>query len=416
VAFLSTFGNDTTAVVGDGNKPYRTFSAAQAAASVIFVKDGSWSTETIVSNKTYYFYPGTQMYRLRDGGATVTNTKILGKLKFRSFGYGVELTGSNSDVYVECDEFDNVRVICFAYNGSSLHIKCRRAFANGSWGGGFATSARDGGSILLEVTERCTVQYWLNANRGANTSFTLRCPDVRQQPGGIFGATGFGSLVSYQGSVTQGGEITIDFMGGKLTRTRAQGSSFGVRDSALVLVVNCFGGNPTPIVKVQNGYVDAASTLGVLIEYIVLRIHYELNNIKLKTTSKPIEMSQRAVNLGGWTQFCNFVANNCSFEGDLDNELGNCRIARFFNCNFKTLTGVSNFTFNASNGASPGEAYFVNCNAELVGGPGELLTGFAGVTLGLLNTNHDEPLGVGATDTWGGANLVPTLTLPNLEL
>jgi hypothetical protein len=418
VAFLSISGDDGTAVKGDGNKPYRTFAAANAAdAPVIVVLDGSWGTETLASNKSYYFYPGTEMFRMRDGGATVTNTKVFGYLKFRSFSYGIELTGADSDIYVECDEFDNTRAIAWLLGTNSKCIlKTRKAFCNGFNGGAYACAVRNGSTLELTVTESTTLYYWLVAPRDSNNNFIFRCPDVRQISGGNYGATAFGSLVNHQGSVTQGNTYLVDFMGGKLTRTRGQGSSFGVRDSALLLYVNSYGAALPNVVKFQNGYVDAGSTLGILIEYIVLSGHVELENIDIKTTSKPIEMSQRANNSGGGPYYCTLITRNCNFEGDLDCELGNFRILRAFNCNFKTFTGASNFIFNNSNAASPGEAYFIDCNAELVGGPGEMLTGFTGKTIGLLNTNHDEPLGVGAVDTWGGSNLVPTLTLPNLEL
>lgn len=416
VAFLSTFGNDSTGVVGDGNSPFRTFNGANASgASVIYIIDGSWGTETITSNKVYYFYPGTQVYRLRDGGSTVTNTKVLGYAKFRSFGYGVELTGANSDIYVECDEFDNVRSIAWLLGSNcKCIIKTRKVFANGFNGGAYACAVRNGSYLEVTATESTTLYYWLVANSGVGNTFIYRCPDIRQIPGGNYGSTPFGDLINHQGSVASANYYEVDFMGGKLTRTRGQGNSFGVRDSALLKYVNTFlGSDPTKVVF-KNGSVDAGNTLGILLEYILYTGQIELDNIKLKSTSKPIEMSQRATNAAGAD--VTFVARRCDFEGGIDNELGNGRIARFFDCNFKTLGGASNFTFNNSNTASPGQAYFVNCNAELVGGPGEMLTGFTGKIIGLLNTNHNQPIGVGAVDTWGGANEVATLTLPNLEL
>lgn len=415
VAFLSTFGDDGTAVLGDGNKKFRTFAAAQADAEVIFVTDGEWGTETLLSFKTIICYPGVKVFRFRDNGATVTNTKVLGYAKISSNGYGLELTGDGSDVYMEVDEFDDVRTIA-AISGvrAKGYIKARKVFCNGANGAGPASFTENESTLILEIEEELTLYYWLHSSGGANNTFIFKGPkQINIIPGGAYGAVGFSSLVNYQGSVTSGNTWEIDFRGGRLDRTRGQGTAFGVNDSALLAIVNTSLDSNPGTIKFKNGFIDAGNTLGILVQYALYRGMIELENIKIKTTSKPIEIYQGATNLAGAD--VKVIAKKCDFEGDLNCELGHGRVGRFFDCNFKTLTGVSNFIFNPANSATPGEYYFVNCNADLEN-TGELFTGFSGITIGLLNTNHNEPLGVGAVDTYGGANLVPTFKLPNIEL
>jgi hypothetical protein len=61
VAFVNpSSGDDTTAVVGDGNKPYETVTkAADAGADAVFLLPGNYSeTINLSSGMTYFSYPG----------------------------------------------------------------------------------------------------------------------------------------------------------------------------------------------------------------------------------------------------------------------------------------------------------------------------------------------------------------------
>lgn len=415
IAFLSIAdGDDSTAERGNGNRPYRTFNAANAdGASVIFIKDGSWGTETIVSNKIYYFFPGTQMFRLRDGGGTVTNTKILGYLKFRSNGYGLELTGAGSDIVMECDEFDNTRSIAFLYNGSTARITARKAFCNGLNGGAYSCLVLGTSTLELTITESATFYYWVVAAWGTSgNNIIFRCPDVRQIPGGFYGASGFSGIVSHAGSVTEGNTYLVDFMGGTLTRTRAQGNP--ITDSALISFANTFATQDLTRVKFQNGTVLAGPAYGLSIEFAVQHGHIELENLKIKSDTSPIRRFNRAQNgAGSWL---NIIVKNCDLEGVFSCLTGNATIMTFINCNLRSELVPFNIDFNTSNPAAPGELYMINCNG-VVDVPGEFLgPDFTAATVGLLNTYGNYANNGTVTDTWGGFTVVPTLTLPKIEI
>ena len=421
-AFVSASGNDATGVKGDGNKPYQTLAAAQAVANNVIIKTGIYfGTFTLISNRNIYCMPGVVFAsgsRFTDGGLTVTNTNILGYAEFGLFSYGVELLGAGSQVYVECDRFERSRSICFLLGaGTECIIKAKRGFnATGNNGGGYSCTVRGNSRLeLYAESGYCYTDHWLVASGTGGGSFLLRCPDVRILDGGAFGNIAK-SLVNVQANTTgAGGEFTseVDFLGGTMRMEHAvQASSFGVRDSALLLFVND-SGNATHSMRFSNGTVDAGVGLGLLIEYIVLAGYVECDNIKIVSQSKPVEMSQRATAASG---YCEFVAKDCEFEGDLGCEFGNGRIARLFNTTVKIRTGASIFTFNNANATSAGQLYLVNCNTQLDAGGGETFTGFATATIGSLNHHSTEVIGVGAVDSYGGFNQVATIELPNIKI
>jgi hypothetical protein len=141
----------------------------------------------------------------------------------------------------------------------------------------------------------------------------------------------------------------------------------------------------------------------------------EYNNLKVKCpTTNPIRLIQVATAAAGQLTV---VAKNCDFEGN-ECIMGNGKKFTAIGCNFKNSdpAGAGNFTFDNQNPTTQGEAYFIDCNFQLVNTGGEVFRGFAPVILGCAKTIGSEVLGDGAVDTYGDYSVIPTLELPNIEL
>jgi hypothetical protein len=85
-AFVATDGDDNTAIVGNGNKPFSTLTAAaNSGAQVVYVLPGTYSTtHALVSGVTYYCAPGVifNSGTLTALNLSLVDTKWLGHARF----------------------------------------------------------------------------------------------------------------------------------------------------------------------------------------------------------------------------------------------------------------------------------------------------------------------------------------------
>jgi hypothetical protein len=419
VAFVDPVNGTAAGVVGDGNKPFQTLAQAFAASGRVIALPGNYFGTHTVPAGTYSidFYDGAILpsgSRLRDGGNTV-NLTVTGKLEVGAFSYGFEFAGIGSVANIEMKQFTGSRqfVMCFSA-GQDVYLKADLMDTNNFNGAGYACTVRAGSKLVIE-TNRCLMNYWLVAPNGIGNTFIFKCPDVTTRNGGFYG-NGFKSLLNLQGSVTSQNTIIFDFMGGTYDcQQLVQGSSFGVADSALQLVVNCFAASNNNV-TFKNGTADAGNLFGWLLFYIILDGTFSVENLKLKSNTSAFSTFHGNTAAGGiaTVNVENSHLESVNFIGNI----GNSRVMNFVNSTFK-VTGVDTkvFNFNNSNPTTPPSFYFTNCSMQLAtAGIGhETFLGMtAPVTLGCVNTYSSANLGVGAVDTWAGFLTIPTLQVPNI--
>jgi hypothetical protein len=161
----------------------------------------------------------------------------------------------------------------------------------------------------------------------------------------------------------------------------------------------------------SNGRVKANAVFGILALYQIRKCRIELNNIDMSSNTNAFSFWNQAVNAIG--QDVQITFRDCNIESNAFCQTGNARFLKMFNTNIKVLTGANAINFATSNGATPGTAYFVNCNFDLVD-PGEIFTNFTGVSMGLANCYGDQPVGATVTDLYGGYSQLTPFELPNL--
>jgi hypothetical protein len=279
-----------------------------------------------------------------------------------------------------------------------------------TWGGGYACRGGNDGSIEIYCNEM-QLLYWLYSSRNYNSTFKLRCPDVTVLSGGGFGNQ-YKSLINHQGSVAGNINYDIDFMGGKFETLAPQTSSFGITDSALLLWVQTSTVDESTI-RFANGRVKANAVQGVRATYQNRRGEIELDNINLSSNTTAVVFWNQAVNAVG--QNVNVTIRSCNIESANQLVVGNAKFCKFYDTNIKVLTSTAAVTFDTNNGATPGTAYFYNCNFDLVN-PGETLINFTGISVGLANCYGDQPVGATVTDLYAGYTQLTPFELPNLLL
>jgi hypothetical protein len=213
VAFVNpTTGDDLTAVIGDGNKPYATIAAAQAASNIVFLQPDEY-TEVIAldSGKTYFSYPGVIFTTggIVNVGGTLVGTKFLGYAKFFGNQNLIRLDNITlTDVVIEFDSAETTSGAsggcCFidCDNPSTLTFKCNslKDIYNGNAFGAVFKGPITG---TLDVAESIIGSYGVLALGFSGEylhNFTVNCPRIV-----CLNAGGFGNLDPYKQAVNYGG-------------------------------------------------------------------------------------------------------------------------------------------------------------------------------------------------------------------
>ena len=213
VAFVNpTKGDNLTAVIGDGNKPYATIAAAQAASNIVFLQPDEY-TEIIAldSGKTYFSYPGVIFTSggINNTGSTLVGTKFLGHAKF--FGNSNLIRLDNITLTDVVIEFDSAETTSGASGGcvwvdcdnpSTLTFKCNslKDIYNGN---AFGASFKGPITGTLDVAESIIGSYGVLALGFSGEylhNFTVNCPRIV-----CLNAGGFGNLDPYKQAVNYGG-------------------------------------------------------------------------------------------------------------------------------------------------------------------------------------------------------------------
>ena len=232
-------GDNTTAIIGDGNKPFANADDAATAAksngkSLVIFLPGTYNNKIqLFDGFTYYCMPGVifgNNSQLRDFGFSTT-AKVLGYAVFNNLSLGIESSNAESDIYVECQEMDNVRIVAFSLAGGNIKVVSKgRIFCNGDNGGAYACYPNEGATIEVECQEWLGY-YWASTN--VDSTFKLKCPKITIIDGGAYGNIAK-SLISAPGSLITRARFEIDLMGGVYhNQVTSQTATFGVLDPAL---------------------------------------------------------------------------------------------------------------------------------------------------------------------------------------
>jgi hypothetical protein len=189
-----TNGNNGTAVVGDGNKPYSTVTAALGASDFVIMKPGDY-TQTVFftgvyNNKHVHAMDGVNFTNggVYVGGTGVTKAKFTGRATFTGFNCRmVQFSNTNAELFFECAYGDNVSVIAWTTGNtyspklkfSADYVRCH-AFN----GGAYATRMNGTGiDFEFNIKYYAESQHALYHTRNnASGRIIINCPESRCIP------------------------------------------------------------------------------------------------------------------------------------------------------------------------------------------------------------------------------------------
>ena len=196
-AFVSpTNGDDTTAVLGDGNKPWSTLAGAVAsgATRIFLLPDNYTESHTLATGTTYYCYPGVIFNEgvLSAAGVSLIDTKWLGYAQFANSS-NIDLRPLVAERFVL--EIDSI--ISSGSNGfyieptnySEIHIDIRTIDA--SYGNEAAPMFNLRGNISGTVNVKKVVGYYKALNcRSNKANLVVNIDEMIVLDGGPYGNAG----------------------------------------------------------------------------------------------------------------------------------------------------------------------------------------------------------------------------------
>jgi hypothetical protein len=184
-------GNNSTAVVGDGNKPYSSVFTALSNSDYVILKPGTYTSlaNITVDNKHIHAMEGVRIVSggIRVQGTGVNNFKFSGKAVWDGRNaYILRVNDTNANVDFEFSHALNCNRICFEESGSFPffpNVKMSADFirCNCINGGGYATRLRTGATFEFNIKfyVESVHDVWHGRQCGAGGRMIVNCPESR---------------------------------------------------------------------------------------------------------------------------------------------------------------------------------------------------------------------------------------------
>lgn len=399
------FGNDATGQAGRFDKPFSTITAALAASSYVYLRQGSYiETINMVDGMYIYAEPGVVFTR---GGITHTpNTAVSGSFvgyaRFTQSSRPVQLLNSGT-LRFECDYIDNDLVGFYVGGDGKLVASLNYMRCEGE-SGGFINSFRDTSTVEIHIKEFCEGYYspyfFRSQNdKSYNGTAKITCPISRTLEGGIYGATRKSVL-----NIDANDGANIELIG----EIECSNTTPDIGDAGcLRYVVNTT--NMT-FVKVI-GDIIAGPEVGIYtVGAPILDLTFYGNII---SSVNPMSFQ----NPGSVVVDVTIRFFGSIIQSAAPSVIGQGVVAYFYNCSFYNSDNNGDIINLSDTGTNNTTIYLYNCIAEGVGGAGffiaDNMIGYSEL-LGLTFSNSNKTIAGTLTDTWGGFSLVASLVVPKL--
>jgi hypothetical protein len=420
-------GNNTTAVVGDGNKPYSSIFTALSNSDFVILKAGTYTSIANITtdNKHIHAMSGVRIVNggVRVQGAGVTNFRFSGEAVWDGRNaYILRINDTEANIDFEFAYALNCNRICFEESagfGLFPYVKMSADFirCNCINGGAYATRLRTGATFEFNIKYYVESQHdiWHSRSAGGG-KMIVNCPESR--------VINDYETFSY-GNVNRSAVRISDFTFN--TDFIINGdcvSNYTPPTTYLEGVVHIFAipsAVDFPTLKL-NGDVIADNQPCITTTFRSLYGEFNFNgNIIAKSTaggrsSTPL-WSQLTGHGGTSEQIFRF--NGSIITGGTRLIIGGGKVAYFKDCAIynSDIDGIESAFFLTGNGISPPQLYVYNSSVETdTGGvTPELVKGNYPITavVGTVNTTANVAFGLTYTDIWGtGYVAIPNFIVP----
>jgi len=428
VAFVATDGDNLTAVVGDGNKPYASIAnALDSTANIIVVKPGTYSLTVQFTaardNKHVICMDGVT---INGGGIYVysgtTNVKFTGRAVINSNFYnGINLlTTDPVNIEFECAHIERCRTVFFSTPGAQAKLKFTTDYINCTGVNGGAYGVRVQGSSESEFN----IKFYYECSYAAfhpRTDFSgkliVNCPETRT--GNPLNGAPYGSTATSCLWIDTILDAEIVFNGNLVDRKTLN------RNSGVINSANITNAGLSPTVTI-NGDVIAGNTPCVYNWYRSTRGKFIFNGdiINNNTTvggSQSVPIWTQMTGWGGAAEQIIIIKGN--IQGNSRSVIGMGKkfyiySPFIYNADINSSGG---FFFKSNTGsAQQTEIYFYNTKFELGSAPGtsEIVLGDASLAANIVNAvdvKGTEPtLCSVVVDAWAGYTQLVGLITPKV--
>ena len=412
-------GNNSTGVVGDGNKPFATITFAQTQPNVelVYILPGTHTgSHQILSDITYYCAPGakfsgnssTYIGRVTDLGVP-QRVRWIGHAVFlqNHGGFRFERDG---DYYVEFDSMENTSWITRVLNGARVTMKVNKGILSHAFNGaGYAIQLRQNSELQIESPYIHTQHTLIQVRNSPR--FILKCPDVRILDN--YHTSSYGDQYKMFIDGHNGGGSYIEFEGSCINEHPVPSTSFGFAD-ALIVMFNSNNAADKPIRKINNS---------VLINPVqpVFRSNFnnsagylELNNSKIFSGSSAI-FSPKGNNAANQM---NVIIKDSNIVTDESLVIGQGIHLQMSNSTIK-MQGVDDIIrVNPNNPSVPLKITVFNSQVECTESASPALSFIDDpivTEVELSNVLGNVGIGSGVVDKWTGYTEIPELEVLKIE-
>jgi hypothetical protein len=423
-------GNNSTAVVGDGNKPYSSVFTALSNSDYVILKPGTYTSlaNITVDNKHIHAMEGVRIVSggIRVQGAGVTNFKFSGKAVWDGrLAYILRINDTNANIDFEFSHALNCNRILFEDSvgfGLFPYVKMTADFirCNCINGTAYATRLRTGATFEFNIKYyvESVHDVWYGRQCGAGGRFIVNCPESR-------------IIDDYE---------TFSYGNANRSVVRISDSAF---DTDFIINGDCVS-NYTPPTTYEIGVVHSFATFSA-VDFPTLEVngdvignnqpcittdyrslHGEFNfngNLIARSTvglksSAPIWLELAAWG-GASKQIWRF--NGSIITGGTRVIAGRGKELHFKDCAVYNddIDNLDSIIFCAGGGTTPAEIYSYNSSFEKGGAIGlgsELVKGnVPTAVIGTVNTTANVPVGATYLDIWGtGYAAIPNFIVTKL--
>lgn len=408
-------GNNGTAVVGDGNKPYLNVSTALSNADFVILKPGNYTEFIFITadNKHVHAMDGVRVISngVYVSGTGVNNFKFSGKAVFDGFSaFMLRVVNTAATIDFECAYALECNRIYF-HEGSAAIIyspTVRMSFdfarCNGFNGGGYAIRHRANANVVITAKHYIESQHSvLRTMDGASGKVVFNCPELRiiDNYTSSYGTANKDVIKVEAFSRTP--EIIVN---GNLNQTYSSAGT-GLFDTRACLNMAQVTVAPGPKITINGDMTNDLSPCVVSGYQSAFGEVYINGNMHSKGTTGGFGGSPFWLQLTGWGAASNqkFIIKNSSIQGSSRLIIGRGKFVSFADSyiyNSDPGAQESNF-FLEQTGTTLQELYLYNtiCETNIYGEGTELVKGNSiGATVSTVQTKGNVPLSSTYIDEW----------------
>lgn len=416
-------GNNGTAVVGDGNKPYSSISTALSNSDFVILKPGNYNQTMFITTDNKHIHAMAGVTITANGvyvfGGGVNNFRFSGKAVFNGFSaYILRMQSTNAVIDFEFAYALDCNRICFLDGSNAFGPKVKMSAdfirCNCFNGGGYAVRLIGQAEYEFNIKHYVESQHdlWHARSNYGTSKLTVNCPESRI----------IDNYTTNYGNTNRSVVRLSDFA--NAINCVINGDCISTYSSTIngkgVIIFDAMTNAGSFPIFTLNGNIISDNQSAIVSRFLSSYGEFNFNgDVICKSNvsgwaSYPLQTQLPGGGAGNQI----FRFNGSIIQGATRMIIGRGRFVYFKDCTYynSDVGGTESAFFLEQTGTTNQEVYLYNCSVETdaSGVTPELFKGNAvGGVVGTINTTANVNFGVTYTDIWGtGYAAIPNFIVP----